>query len=175
VVIALRRPANPIGWLFGTAGLVFAVVGFTGSYAIYAVLTRPGTPLGPEAAWLAQWIWPSSIGAIACVFLLFPDGRLLSPRWRPVLWLAGIAPVTAAVGFALIPGRLTEFRVADNPFGVEAAGALPEVIGPIGMVGLWFTLLGAGTSLVLRFRHAHGEQRQQLKWLAYAATLAAIA
>lgn len=72
VVIALRRPANPIGWLFGAAGLVFAVVGLTGSYAIYAVLTRPGWPLGPEAAWLAQSIWPSSLGAVACVFLLFP-------------------------------------------------------------------------------------------------------
>jgi hypothetical protein len=126
VVIALRRPTNPIGWLFGTAGLVFAVVGFTGSYAIYAVLTRPGRPLGPEAAWLAQWLWPSSLGAIACVFLLFPDGRLLSPCWRPVLWLAGIAPVIAAIGFALDPGPLTEFTVVDNPFGLEAAGAVLE-------------------------------------------------
>jgi hypothetical protein len=109
------------------------------------------------------------------VFLLFPDGRLLSPRWRPMLWLAGIAPATAAIGFALTPGRLTEFAVVDNPFGAEIAGALPEVIGPIGMVGLWLALLGAGASLVLRFRRAQGEHRQQLKWVAYAATLAAIA
>jgi hypothetical protein len=175
VVIALRRPANPIGWLFGAAGLVFAVVGFAGSYAVYAVLTRPGWPLGPEAAWLAGWLWPSSLGAIACVFLLFPDGRLLSPRWRPMLWLAGIAPVIAAIGFALDPGPLTEFSVVDNPFGLEAASPIPELIGTIGMVGLWFALLGAGASLVMRFRRAGGEQRQQLKWVAYAATLAAIA
>ncbi len=109
------------------------------------------------------------------MFLLFPDGRLRSPRWRPELLLAGIAPVTAAIGFALDPGPLTEFRVVENPFGLEAAGAVPEPIGPIGSVGLWFALLGAGASLVMRFRRAGGEQRQQLKWVAYAATLAAIA
>jgi hypothetical protein len=175
VVIGLRRPANPIGWLFGAAGLVFALVGFAGQYATCAVLTRPGWALGPEAAWLAGSIWPSSLGVIACVFLLFPDGQLLSPRWRPMLWLAAIAPATAAIGFALDPGPLTEFRVVDNPFGLEAAGAAPELIGSIGMVGLWLALLGAGASLVLRFRRARGEQRQQLKWVAYAATLAAIA
>ena len=174
-VIALRRPANPIGWLFGVAGLVFAVVGFAGQYAVYAVLSRPGSPLGPEAAWLAQWLWPSSLGAIACVFLLFPDGRLLSPRWRPMLWLAASGPVMAAIGFALDPGPLTEFRVVDNPFGLEAAGAVLELIGSVGMLGLWLALLGAGASVVLRFRRAQGEQRQQLKWVAYAAGLEAVA
>ena len=174
VVIALRRPANPIGWLFGAAGLVFAVVGFAGQYTTYAVLTRPGSPLGPEAAWLAQWLWPSSLGTIACVFLLFPDGQLLSPRWRPMLWLAAIGPATAAIGFTLAPGPLTEFRVVDNPFGLQAASPVPELIGSIGMVGLWLALLGAGASLVLRFRRARGEQRQQLKWVAYAAGLEAV-
>jgi hypothetical protein len=174
VVIALRRPSNPIGWLFGAAGLVFAVVGFAGQYATYAVLSRPGSPLGPEAAWLTQWLWPSSLGTIACVFLLFPDGQLLSPRWRPMLWLAASGPAIAAIGFALDPGPLTEFAVVDNPFGLEAAGAVLELIGSVGMLGLWLALLGAGASLVLRFRRARGEQRQQLKWVAYAAGLEAI-
>jgi hypothetical protein len=176
VVVAFRHPANPIGRLFGAAGLVFAVVGFFGQYSTVAVLARPGGPLGPEAAWLAQWLWPSSLGAIACVFLLFPDGQLLSRRWRPTLWLAGIAPATAAIGFALDPGPLTEFRVVDNPVGLEAAGALPEVVGTIGMAGLWLALLvGAGASLAVRFRRTRDEERQQLKWVAYAATLAAVA
>jgi hypothetical protein len=175
VVIALRRPANPIGWLFGATGLGFAVVEFAGEYAVYAVLTNPGLPLGPEAAWLAEWLWPTTIGAIAVVFLLFPDGRLLSSQWRPMLWLAGIGSVTAAVGFALTPGRLTEFAVVHNPFGLEAAGAAPEVVGSVGMLGLGLALLAAGASLVLRFRRARGEQRQQLKWVAYAAGVGAIA
>jgi hypothetical protein len=175
VVIALRRPANPIGWLFGAAGLGFAVVEFAGEYAVYAVLTNPGLPLGPEAAWLAEWLWPTTIGAIAVVFLLFPDGRLLSSHWRLMLWLAGIGSATAAVGFALTPGRLTEFAVVHNPYGLEAARAVPEMVGSVGMLGLGLALLAAGASLVLRFRRARGEQRQQLKWVAYAAGLAAIA
>jgi hypothetical protein len=175
VVIALRRPANPIGWLFGATGLGFAVVEVAGEYAVYAVLTNPGLPLGPEAAWLAESLWPTTIGAIAVVFLLFPDGRLLSSHWRPMLWLAGIGSATAAVGFALTPGRLTEFAVVHNPFGLEAAGTVPEVVGSAGMLGLGLALLAAGASLVLRFRRARGDQRQQLKWVAYAAGLAAIA
>jgi hypothetical protein len=175
VVIALRRPANPIGWLFGATGLGFAVVEFAGEYAVYAVLTNPGLPLGPEAAWLAEWLWPTTIGAIAVVFLLFPDGRLLSSHWRPMLWLAGIGSATAAVGFALTPGRLTEFAVVHNPFGLEGGGGVPELVGSVGMLGLGLALLAAGASLVLRFRRARGEQRQQLKWVAYAAGLAAIA
>jgi uncharacterized membrane protein YeiH len=84
-VIASRRRHNPVGWLFLAAGLGFAVVGFTYQYAVYAVLTRPGLLLGPEAAWVANWIWPLTLAALAWVVLVFPDGRLLSPRWRPAL------------------------------------------------------------------------------------------
>jgi hypothetical protein len=159
-VITLRRPHNPIGWLFAGAGLGFAVVAFTTDYAVYAVLTNQGLPLGPQAAWIIQWLWPTTIGAVAGVFLLFPDGRLLSSRWRPMLWLAGIGPVTAAVGFTLAPGRLTEFAVVHNPFGLEAAGAVLEVVGSVGMLGLGLALLAAGASLVLRFRRARVEQRR---------------
>jgi hypothetical protein len=109
------------------------------------------------------------------VILLFPDGQLLSPRWWPMLWLAGIAPATAAVGFALDSGPLTEFAVIDNPFGLEAASPVPELMGVVGMLGLWLALLGAGTSLLLRFRRSRGVQRQQLKWVAYAGGLEAVA
>jgi hypothetical protein len=173
-VLTLRRPDTPIGWLFAIIGLGFAVGAFTSEYAVYAVLTNPGLPLGPEAAWVTQWGWPPILGAVAGVFLLFPDGRLLSPRWRPMLWLASIGPATAAIGFALDPGPLTEFAVIDNPFGLEAASPIPELIGSIGMLGLWLALLGAGASLLLRFRRSQGVQRQQLKWIAYAAGLEAI-
>jgi hypothetical protein len=174
-VLTVRRPDTPIGWLFATVGLGFAVGAFTGDYAVYAVLTNPGWPLGAEAAWVVQWGWPPILGAVAGVFLLFPDGRLLSPRWRPMLWLAGISSATAVIGFASDPGPLTEFAVIDNPFGLEAASPVPELMGSMGMLGLGLALLGAGASLVLRFRRARGEQRQQLKWIAYAAVLEALA
>ena len=172
-VVASRRTQNPVGWLFCAAGLGFAVVEFVGEYAVYAVLTRPGLPLGPEAAWVTQWVWPNALGAITCVFLLFPDGRLLSPGWRPMLWLAGIGSGLAAVGIALSPGPLAEFAVVRNPFGLERAGPVIGMLDAAGMLGLGLALLAAGVALVLRFRGAQGEQRQQLIWVAYAAALAA--
>jgi hypothetical protein len=173
VVIASRRPHNPVGWLLCAAGLEFAVVAFTAEYVVYAVLTRPGSFLGPEAAWVESWSWPSVLAVLACAILLFPDGRLLSPRWWPAVWVAGIGWAMAAVGFALSPGPLDEFEVVRNPFGLEDAGLLTTLFVVGGMLGLGLPLLAAGASLVLRLRRARGEQRQQLKWVAYTATLAA--
>jgi hypothetical protein len=97
-VIASRRPHNPVGWLFLAAGLGYGVAAFMYEYAVYAVLTHPGSVLGREAAWVANWIWPPALGALACIDLVFPDGRLLSPRWRPMVWAAGLGSAMAARG-----------------------------------------------------------------------------
>jgi hypothetical protein len=175
-VVAWRRPQNPVGWLFCAGGLLAAVVGFAVEYSVYAVLTRPGSlPLGAEVAWVADWIWWLLLGAVAYVFLLFPDGRLLSRRWRPLAWLAGIGPAIMAVGIALNPGPLDEFPVVRNPFGLEGLedGGLVDLLGVLGVLGVLVPLVGAGASLVLRFGRARGEQRLQLKWISYAAALAA--
>jgi hypothetical protein len=181
-VVAARRPQNPVGWVFCAGGLVAAIVGFAAQYSVYAVLTRPGSlPLGAEVAWVAEWMWWLLLGAVAYVFLLFPDGRLLSRRWRPLAWLAGIGPATIAIGTALTPGPLQEFVVVRNPFGLEGlehgglVGDLVNVLGWLGVLGLVLALVGAAASLVVRFRRARGEQRLQLKWIAYAAALAASA
>jgi two-component system, NarL family, sensor kinase len=173
-VIASRRPQNPVGWLFCAAGVGFAVTALVAEYRVYAVLTRPGSlPLGPEVAWIAEWIWPLGFGVVACVMLLFPDGRPLSRRWWPTVWLAGIGGGMAAVGIALSPGPLAEFTVVSNPFGLDRAGPVIDILVTVGMLGLGLALLAAGVSLVLRFRRARSEQRQQLKWLAYATSLTA--
>jgi hypothetical protein len=174
-VIALRRPHNPVGWLFLAAGLGYAVAAFAYEYAVYAVLTHPGSLLGPEAAWVANWIWPPALGALTCMVLVFPDGRPLSPRWRLMVWAAGIGSALAAVGIALSPGPLDEFKVIRNPFGLEDAAPPVELVTVAGMLGFGVALLAAGASLAVRLRRARGEQRQQLKWLAYAAVLAATA
>jgi len=180
-VVARRRPHNPVGWLFCAGGLVAAIVGFA-EYSVYAILTRPGSlPLGAEVVWVATWIWWLLLSAVAYVLLVFPDGRLLSPRWRPLAWLAGIGPATMAVGIALEPGPLEEFAVVRNPFGLEeledggSVGELVDLLGLLGVLGVLFPLVGAGASLVLRFRRARGDQRLQLKWIAFAAALAATA
>jgi hypothetical protein len=181
-VVAARRPQNPVGWVFCAGGLVAAIVGFAAEYSVYAVLTRPGSlPLGAEVAWIAEWIWWLLLGAVAYVFLLSPDGHLLSRRWRPLAWLAGIGPASMAVGIALEPGPLEEFPVVRNPFGLEglenggSVGGIVNLLGVLGVLGIPVALVGAGASLVVRFRRARGEQRLQLKWIAFAAAVAATA
>jgi hypothetical protein len=172
-LVAVRRPHNPVGWLFSAAGLISATTAVAAEYRVYAVLTRRGSlPLGPEAAWVADWSWPVLLGVITGLFLLFPDGRLPSGRWRPLLWLTGLSTAVVAVRLALDPGPLDEFRVVHNPFGVEV-GPLVNLIGSAGILGLVLCLVAAGLSLVLRLRRARGVQRQQLKWVAYAAAVAA--
>ena len=168
-LIAVRRPHNPVGWLFVAAGLVFAVTAFTNEYKVYAVLTQSGAvALGPEAAWISNWSWPIYLGVAAWLLLLFPEGELPSVRWRPLLWIAGISTVVVVVGLALEPGPLDEFSVVRNPYGVEA-GPVVGLIGSMAVVGLMLCLLAAGLSLVLRLRRSRGVQHQQLKWVAYAA------
>jgi hypothetical protein len=172
-LVAVRRPHNPVGWLFATTGLVFSVTAFTNEYKVYAVITQSGAvPLGPEAAWISNWSWPIYLGVAAWLLLLFPEGKLPSVRWRPLLWIAGISTVIVVVGLALEPGPLDEFAVVDNPYGVEA-GPVVGLLGSMAVVGLVLCLLAAGLSLVLRLRRSRGVQHQQLKWVAYAAALAA--
>jgi hypothetical protein len=109
--------------------------------------------------------------------LLFPTGRLLSPRWRPVAWLAG---VTTAVLTALTSLRTelgtVEDQVIANPIGVAAVGN-PEKspIIPVLIVLLGVLATAAFGSLVLRFRRSRGEERQQLKWFTYASALLPLA
>jgi hypothetical protein len=104
---------------------------------------------------------------------LFPEGRLLSGRWRPLLWMAALSTAIVAVGLALEPGPLDEFPVVRNPFGIEV-GPVMNLIGSVGILGMVLCLLAAGLSLVLRLRRSRGVQRQQLKWVAYAAAVVAI-
>jgi hypothetical protein len=114
--------------------------------------------------------------ALTLVFtsLLFPTGRLLSPRWRPVAWLAG---VTTAV-LIMVTSVRAELEVAPgqvvpNPIGVAAVGnPLESSVAPAGIILLGVLAAAAAFgSLVLRLRRSRGEERQQLKWFTYAAAL----
>ncbi|OGO47243.1 MAG: hypothetical protein A2W37_15140 [Chloroflexi bacterium RBG_16_63_12] len=177
-LIASRRPENPVGWIFGAGALLLALSDFAEQYAVYALVTWPGAlPGGVMMAWIRLWASTLSFPLMfTFTLLLFPNGRLLSRRWRPVMWLAVGATGLVAITAALQPGPFSE-RVPgfvpsiNNPFGIEgAAGVLPWVEDIVGLLIL--TAEGASAiSLILRFRRARGEERQQLKWVAYAATL----
>src|SRR5215213_4770781 len=92
-LIASHRPGNPIGWIFLAEGFIYGLLNAADQYAIYALLTNPGTlPFGAEASWLGQWVWAPGLGLILVFLPLpFPDGHPPSHRWRPVGWLGGLS------------------------------------------------------------------------------------
>jgi hypothetical protein len=110
------------------------------------------------------------------LLLLFPDGRLPSPRWRPAVWLIVAATAAGVVGQALRPGPLDVLPSLPNPLGAEGAAgrALTARLSLFGAVVLPLGLLVGAAALIVRFRRARGEERQQLKWMTGAVALLAV-
>ena len=164
-LVASRRPENPVGWFFLAAAACFVLSGVAAEYVAL------GLAGGRAMAWLMSWLWVPAVVLLLCfVPLYFPDGRLVSPRWR---WLARFAlyfSVGATVFSAFRPGEIQEEGVV-NPLGIEG---LRPFLGLLDMLvfGMYFALLFASaTSLVVRFRRSGSVERQQIKWLALAAVL----
>jgi hypothetical protein len=178
-LVVAHRPSNAIGWIFSAVGLLPITGGLAAEYATYALVTRPGSlPGAILAAWYASWPWYPAL-ALALVFapLLFPTGRLLSPRWRPAAWLAGAATAAFTVLAALQPDLdPVADRVIANPIGVAVVENPEESTVGIALLILIILLGLVGfVSLVLRFRRSRGEERQQLKWFTYAGALLPLA
>jgi hypothetical protein len=177
-VVATRRPHNPIGWIFLAAGIPFALSGFAHGYATYALFTEPGSLPGAEVmAWLASWLFIPPLFAVPTfLFLLFPEGSALSSRWRIVGWMA-VLGIVCTLLFAFAPGRLEEppFDEVVNPFGIESAESILDLVSTIGWASMLLSILAAAASMLVRFRRARGRERQQLKWIASAAGLFALA
>ncbi len=173
-VIATRQPRNPIGWIFLGGGVSAALARLSGAYGDYWLDTGEGPrALGQTAAAYGEISWvPFVLVPATFLLLLFPDGRLLSSRWRPVAWCAVVGIVGVVVTTVLKPGTLEDHPDFPNPYGVESS-LLTALEGPA-YLALMVGLLGSAASLVLRFRRARGEQRQQMKWIALAGALAAI-
>lgn len=166
-LIATREPHNAIGWLFVIAGLGGALNDLSHQYADRTVVLRlGGLPAPAFAAWVAEWSQVAVVPLAATVILLlFPDGKLPSPRWRPVLWFSIAGLLELVVTLAFIRGPLEAFPSVDNPLGI-----LPPGLGILGVLWIASVLLCVG-SLVVRYRRAGAEQRQQLRWMAAAAVV----
>lgn len=173
VLVIVRQPRNPIGWMF-------AVVGVLAGLTLFAAGYRSPVPLGSDAAlsvklghWLSLWVWiPTTIIPLTFVLLLFPDGRLPSTRWWPVAWAAGLGMASFILSVALHPSPPIEPLPLFNPFGLPGATGLlallemsSYILSPIGT-------FGALAGLIMRFRRSRGIEREQLKWLAYGSSMA---
>ena len=170
-LVASRQPGNLIGWVFCALGLFLPLAGASEEYALYALVTQPGSlPGGEVMAWLAAWFAGAiNFAMLAFVLLLFPDGRLLSRRWRFVVWVNLIA-ILLIFAWNFEPGQIESLgllKVA-NPFGVAGAGALLKALGEIGFFLVFAVAIAGAISLVIRFRRSRGDERQQIKWFVFA-------
>jgi len=171
-VVASRRPRNAVGWILLADGLLWQLVSAVAGYTGYALFARPGgLPAGRVTAWLLNWGWVLPLVLLPFFFLLFPDGRLRSSRWRPVAWLAALAPVPIMLRDALAPGPLEAVPSVTNPLGLPGAERLLSTVGAAAEALLAPLVLASVACFVLRFRAARGVERQQFKWLAYATAL----
>ena len=173
-VVAPRRPRNPIGWILIAEGLLWQAMPVLAGYCGYALFAAPGRlPGGELAAWLLEWGWVLPVGLIPFFFLLFPDGWLPSRGWRPVAWLALLAPLLVVLGEGFAPGPLATVPSVTNPLGVPGAAWLSAVASFGENVLGALALLAAFASFLIRFAASRGRERQQFKWLAYATGLLA--
>jgi hypothetical protein len=104
-LIASRRPGNLIGWIFCAMAAALGLLSAAYGYADYALYAKGDTLPGAElTAWLTNWLFMAPVFIAPCfLFLLFPDGRLASPRWRPVVWAVAVVAAVAIFATALGP------------------------------------------------------------------------
>jgi len=171
-LIASRHPDNAIGWIFLWAAVTAGIAALAGAYANHWVDSRDGPALlGKTAALYGDLSWiPWILVPSTFLLLLFPDGRLLSRRWRPVAWCAAAAIGGLFVAGVLHAGHMEDRPQLTNPYGVESP--LIDALQGLSFFLMAVGIVGSVASLILRFRRARGEQRQQIKWLAFAGALA---
>ncbi len=166
-LIASKRPHNPIGWICLAAGLfwMLIVLGDANPSLIQ-------TPVAIAA--LTQWTWVPPVGLLGIyMILLFPDGKLPSRRWRALAWFSGAVMVLASVALTLSPGPLPDHPGVRNPFGLEGYPMVAQALtGVIALLPI--CILASAASLIWRYRHSGGEVRQQIKWVAFAASLVGV-
>jgi hypothetical protein len=169
---ASRRPRNPIGWICLTVGLLWMLMIVGEEYSAYG-LAVPGSVPFPVTifALTYAWLWAPAVGLLGTyLILLFPDGKLPSGRWRPLALISGAVIVVESITVFLTPGPLDGLGGARNPLGLEGFHWL-TVLGWIVLPLLPLCMFASAASVVLRFRRSGGEVREQIKWIAFAASL----
>jgi signal transduction histidine kinase len=179
-LVASRLPKSPIGWLMLVTGAGFLISASSSDYASYALYTNPGAlPFPSVAIWLQTWIYLVPVSAVVLLIALFPTGKPASARWR---WLPYAIVVDFGLGIVASMFRAGPIDITDvagrpdplNPLGVEALDTLLQDIQWVaGLAGIAIAVL-AVVSLVMRYRAARGEERQQIRLLVYAGLIAIV-
>ncbi|HSK37255.1 MAG TPA: hypothetical protein VLA80_11010 [Actinomycetota bacterium] len=176
-VVASRRPRHPVGWLLLGFALSLTASGVISSYVIYGLLARPGAL--PAAHVVARYYPATGAAALALlslVLLLTPTGSLPSARWRWWAVITAATPLALVLVVAVVPGRVDpQLLLASSPFSDRALGGVLLVATRVALVVTALAVAVAAGSLLLRFRRAQGVERQQLRWVALAATLMLLA
>jgi two-component system NarL family sensor kinase len=176
-VLLVRRPGHPMGPLLCLIGLVDAVSQVPFAYARYTVVHSPGKlPFGNAMLWANTWAFAPATALVGLILVLvFPEGRLLSPRWRPALWAALAFIPLAVVGYGFIPQSMgVLFNYRRNPYTVPRLGTVFEVLQGLAVTCLLAAAIAAAASLTLRWRRADPTRRQQLKWFLAVLPLVAV-
>ncbi len=167
-LVAARQPRNAIGWIFCAVGVSAALILLTSGYQDVDALAEASLPGSDIARWFSLWDWmPATFLPVTFLLLLFPDGRLPSPRWRIVAWATGLALAVFIVTTALHPRPPTETIPPHNPFGIPGAVGILDLLSTSMVVLLPLGIFGSMAALVVRFRRSRGVEREQVKWLAY--------
>ena len=173
-LVASKSPENPIGWICLTAGLFWMFIVVSDPLTAYS-LARTGSAPGPvmfDA--LTLWSWALPLGLLGTfMVMLFPDGRLPSRRWRPLAFLSGVCDLAHERVPDLEPGPLPHRGGVRNPLGIEGQPWVQSV-GSACILLLALCILASALSLIWRYRHSDMEARQQIKWLAFAASFVGV-
>jgi hypothetical protein len=175
-VLASRRPRHPVGWLLLVLGLSLTCGGVAPAYAAYGLLARPGAL--PAAHAVVRY-WPVTVvaaqTAAGFVLLLTPTGSLPSPRWRWWARATAAAATILLVGLAVASGPLDpRYQLLGGPFDLRGQDGELLVANQLILAFTTLAVVVGAASLVVRFRRAGGVERQQLRWVAWAAALAVL-
>ncbi len=165
-LVASHRPRNPIGWIFTTNGLLNALGALAAAENVFG---SPSSPVHPWAAWLDNWLWiPVLILPVFFVPLIFPDGKLLSSRWRLVAWSTALGLSITVLTTILQPGPLETLMKALFPTRFPAISAILNDVSFLAAGLLVLGFFGSLASLFVRFHRSSGVEREQVKWMVYA-------
>ncbi|HJR44054.1 MAG TPA: hypothetical protein VJ927_00455 [Actinomycetota bacterium] len=162
-LLALKKPDNAVGWLFGGVGVTFAVITLTDFYAVYPLIRGSKNDVVYAWAWFNSWGWIAFLGLISFAILLFPSGHLPSRRWKVRARFMAGGFVFGCFAFAVAPGPLNNIPPRFTNRYALPEGPLGETILYAGMMSFMAALLLAAIGVVQRYRTSEGLQRQQMK------------